>query len=70
MIICSKCKEEMLCKRTGVVVVWSFAHARKGDEYECGSCGSTTISANPQSYHLSPLERQHAEESGKLVQMD
>ena len=70
MMICSKCKREMLCSRTGVVVVWSFAHARKGDEYACPSCCATTIQANDQSYHLSPVERQFAEEGGKLIQMD
>lgn len=70
MIICSNCNVEMICHRNGVVAVWAFSHARRGDEYRCPRCDNKTVVTNPNSYHLSPLEREREEQLGTLINMD
>ena len=69
MIVCTECLVEMRCSRTGVVLLWFSDHGRKGDEYECPSCHKRAIHANQHSYRVTPVELQHADESGKLRRM-
>ena len=70
MMICSTCNEEMVCSRTGVVVVWGMSHARNGDEYKCLECGAKAVYTNAEAYSLSHLSREALEQRNYLVQMD
>ena len=57
MIICTPCKREMICSRTGVTVTWNHSHRRPADEFRCQGCGSVVCVANDASYHSdSPVE--------------
>lgn len=70
MIICSKCRVEMTCNKTGVVVLWGLDHGRSGDEYKCPKCGSKTIHANAQSHRVSHLSAAALEARGYLIEMN
>ena len=50
MIICTTCKQEMKCHRTGVTVTWNDTHRRASDEYIC-RCGALVCVANDDSYY-------------------
>lgn len=69
MIICSNCKEEMVCSRTGVLVLWNVSHGRKGDEFKCPKCENTTTVLNGSSYSVSPLEAAGCEARDRLIEM-
>lgn len=50
MIICTKCKQEMTCNRTGVTVTWNHTHRRSSDEFKCSDCGALVCVANDKAY--------------------
>jgi len=51
MLVCSKCKKEMICERNGVVAVWNGNHCYVGDQYKCTVCGNQTLVTNPSPYY-------------------
>lgn len=50
MVICPKCKKEMMCVKTGVVCVWNKSHCYSGDKFECKQCNSQTIITSKDSF--------------------
>lgn len=70
MIICTPCKTEMTCSRTGVTAVWNGNHGYAGDEYICPRCFAITLVTNPSSYVVSPLQFQALESSQRLLEMN
>lgn len=69
MMICAKCREEMSCSRTGVLVVWEGGHAYAGDEYQCRSCEARAIMTGPQPFHAHAERLRAAEERDRLLSM-
>ena len=50
MIICTKCKKEMRCKKNGVIATWHNTHRYAGDLFAC-SCGAEILNTNSTPYH-------------------
>jgi len=50
MIVCTSCKKEMRCVKTGLVAVWNSSHCYAGDEFECPQCNSKTLVISGESY--------------------
>ncbi len=50
MIVCSKCRTEMTCSKTGRRVVYDFGHVYAGDEFQCKGCGATIVVTNRTPY--------------------
>ena len=47
MLICSNCRTQMKCIKTGRDVTWKDTNQTySGDEYECSFCGNKTILCN------------------------
>lgn len=69
MIVCTKCRKEMQCSRTGVLVLFGTSHGYAGDEFECKNCGNVTIDTNASPYHVPPLQVEAHRNSDKLVEM-
>lgn len=51
MMICVKCKSEMLCSCTGKKVVYGTDHVYSGDEFTCPGCYAQVIATNNVPYH-------------------
>ncbi|PNV83811.1 MAG: hypothetical protein C0610_16660 [Desulfobacteraceae bacterium] len=69
MIVCTNCRKEMVCCRTGVLVLFGTSHGYAGDEFECPECGNKTIDTNASPYQVPPLQVEAARESGRLREM-
>lgn len=68
-MICTPCREEMTCSRTGVLVVWEGGHAYAGDEYQCRTCKATAVMTGAQPFHAVAGRLAAAEAHGRLVRM-
>lgn len=51
MIMCLKCKKEMTCVKTGLILRWNGSHCYASDAFECKVCGAIIANANDQSFH-------------------
>ena len=51
MILCVKCKKEMTCVKTGLVLRWNGSHCYASDSFECKECGAVVANANENSFH-------------------
>ena len=67
MNICSNCKVEMTCIKTGRVVRYNGTHAYSGDEFKCNKCGSKIVICNKNPYHNEILERHDIYMDGDYV---
>jgi DNA-directed RNA polymerase subunit RPC12/RpoP len=65
LYICVKCKQEMVCKKTGMIARWGESHCYAGDKFECPECKSEILACNTNSFHgTHPIAQEI------LVQMD
>lgn len=46
MYICTKCKKEMRCEKTGVIARWGDSHCYAGDKFRCPKCKSEILACN------------------------
>lgn len=51
MIVCSKCRKEMICRTTGMRCVFGEDHVYAGDEFECKHCGARIVHTNHSPYN-------------------
>ena len=53
MVVCNRCRIEMRCYKTGIVLVWDQNYCKRGDAYECPRCGSTAtyVRDDVEGYH-------------------
>ena len=51
MIICTKCKKEMICDKNGVGADFGNGHVYAGDRYKCPKCGGMVLVTNPSASH-------------------
>lgn len=62
MIICSPCRVEMRCAKTGKKVIYNGDHVYSGDEFWCPKCGSTVVRTADSAYNNpNELEQSGAE---------
>jgi len=57
MIICIKCKKEMICDTIGINARWDGTHAYAGDKYVC-TCGNTILWCNTKPHHNTRLKKE------------
>lgn len=51
MIICTKCKKELRCVKTGFTARWGAGHCYRGDKYACPQCGAEVGYLTPTPWH-------------------
>lgn len=51
MIICSPCRVEMHCAKTGKKVIYNGDHVYSGDEFWCPTCGATVVRTADAAYN-------------------
>jgi len=69
MIVCTNCRKEMVCSRTGMLVLFGTSHAYSGDEFQCADCGSFAISTNSNPHQISPLSIEAKRSQNRLLEM-
>lgn len=61
---CAKCKVDLDCVKTGVVLRWGIGHCYNADRFKCPKCGNEIFITAPQSFFQTDTDPQ------KTVQMD
>lgn len=51
MKVCTKCKIEMVCSKTGFTARFGSGYCFRGDKHKCPECGIEVGVMNPASYH-------------------
>ncbi len=69
MHICTNCKKEMTCTRTGVLVLYGHTHGYMGDEFGCQNCGTRVISLNALSFAANYAVIDAKEADNRLLRM-
>jgi hypothetical protein len=51
MIVCIKCKKEMTCIKTGLILRWHGSHCYASDAFECKECGAVVANTSENSFY-------------------
>lgn len=51
MKVCTRCKKELTCVKTGITIRYGEGHCFRGDEYQCAVCGCRVAVCNPSPFH-------------------
>lgn len=69
MMICSPCRIEMHCVKTGKKVIYNGDHVYSGDEFWCPGCGTTVVRTSDTPYN-NPLEIAQSGEKNCIIMPD
>ncbi len=58
MLVCCKCRREMLCDKNEVGALFGTAHVYAADRFKCPECGWTALKTNATPYHDPDLDIQ------------
>ena len=60
MLICCRCRIEMLCEKNDVAADFGRGHVYAGDRFRCDGCGTTILKANDKA-NVDPEYKMHDE---------
>jgi len=69
MTICAKCRQEMMCLKTGVVVHYGGGHCYSGDRFGCPECGAEVISCSATPYQSEAIRNGTGHPSLEILEM-